>query len=71
MGGKLFEINTGAIARGWRTQPYPRREMIGYILGHGGRLILSSDSHSAETLCFDFPKYQRLYPAVTGYTDSL
>lgn len=55
-----FEINTGAITRGWRTTAYPNDEMIDYIIAHGGRLILSSDSHSDKTLCFGFENYERL-----------
>ena len=62
--GRPFEINTGAMSRGWRTQAYPRREMIGYILEHGGRLILSSDSHRPDTLCFAFDRYEREYPGL-------
>ena len=64
--GRLFEINTGAVSRGWRTTAYPRPEMIGYILDHGGRLILSSDSHSPDTLCFGFSGFEKAYPALHG-----
>ena len=52
--GRPFEINTGAVSRGWRSVPYPRSEMMDYIAGRGGRFILSSDAHSAEDLCFGF-----------------
>ena len=48
--GRVFEINTGAISRGWRTDAYPATEIRQYILEHGGRMILSSDSHSTETV---------------------
>ena len=58
--GVPFEINTGAISRGWRTQAYPTREMISYICDHGGRLLLSSDSHSDRTLCLGFEAYENL-----------
>lgn len=54
--GKPFEINTGAISRGYRTDPYPSREMAEYIRDKGGKFILSSDSHSADTLCFVFDR---------------
>ena len=40
--------------------------MIGYILDHGGRLILSSDSHSPDTLCFGFSGFEKAYPALHG-----
>ena len=56
--GKPFEINTGAISRGYRTSPYPSREMIDYIRQRGGTFLLSSDSHRADTLCYDFSRLQ-------------
>lgn len=57
---RLFEINTGAISRGWRSEPYPSREMISYIAKRGGSFLLSSDSHSKETLAFQFDKWEHL-----------
>lgn len=53
-----FEINTGAISRGYRTQPYPDEVMIAYIKAKGGRLILSSDAHSKENIAYIFEKYE-------------
>lgn len=58
--GKPFEINTGAISRGYRTTPYPSLDLINYIKEKGGKLILSSDSHSAENICFQFDKWEKL-----------
>lgn len=55
--GKVFEINTGAISRGWQDTPYPAPNLMEYIREHGGKFILSSDSHSTQTLCFEFAKY--------------
>ena len=43
--GKYFEINTGAISRGYKSAPYPASPIIDYIKERGGRFILSSDSH--------------------------
>ena len=56
--GKPFEINTGAMSRGWRTQAYPNAQMIDYIRARGGRLLLSSDSHSAKTIRHAFARYE-------------
>ena len=53
-----FEINTGVIARGYRSQPYPSQEIIKYIRAHGGRLVLSSDAHSSEHIAYGFDRYQ-------------
>lgn len=52
--GKPFEINTGAISRGYKTAPYPSKPIRDYIKSCGGSFILSSDSHSKDTLCFGF-----------------
>lgn len=55
--GKPFEINTGAISRGYRTAPYPSDAIKNYISENGGRFILSSDAHSTDTIAYDFEKY--------------
>lgn len=46
----LFEINTGATARGATKTPYPSSFILKYICQKGGRVILGSDSHSPDTL---------------------
>lgn len=56
--GVPFEINTGAISRGYASRPYPSEEQIKYIAGKGGGFIMSSDCHSAENLCFEFCKWR-------------
>ena len=55
--GIPFEINTGAIARGYRTAPYPHIVIMDYIRAHGGSFILSSDAHTPDKLCWDFEKW--------------
>ena len=57
-----FEVNTGAISRGYRTEPYPSREIIAYLAKKGGKFILSSDSHSADTIGYGFAAARRLVP---------
>ena len=52
--GRPFEINTGAISRGWKTDAYPSKAMRKYIKEHGGSFILSSDSHKKETIMYAF-----------------
>ena len=52
--GKPFEINTGAISRGYRTDAYPSKAMRAYIKARGGKFILSSDSHRKDTLMYAF-----------------
>ena len=55
--GKPFEVNTGAISRGYRTQPYPAPEIRKYILERGGELLMSSDAHSKDRIAFQFEKF--------------
>ena len=61
--GKPFEINTGAISRGYRTEPYPSREIREYLRDHGAKLFLTGDSHAADTLMYrfgDFREYENV-----------
>ncbi|MCI8526189.1 MAG: histidinol-phosphatase [Oscillospiraceae bacterium] len=52
----IFEINTGAMSRGYRTAPYPSRRFLEAIRAFGGAVQLSSDCHSAGTLSAYFPE---------------
>ncbi len=56
--GKPFEVNTGAISRGYRTTPYPVKEIRDYIREHGGKLIMSSDAHAKENIAFRFDEWE-------------
>lgn len=51
----LFEMNTGAISRGWRSTPYPAPFLLKHLAQKKGRVILNSDAHSRENLlcCFE------------------
>ena len=53
-----FEVNTGAISRGYRTSPYPSHAQLLEIKKAGGRVLLSGDAHAPNTLCFEFPKWE-------------
>lgn len=55
--GKIFEINTGAISRGYRTEPYPALPILQYIRQQGGKVMLNGDTHSAQTLCYQFDQW--------------
>ena len=53
--GKIFEVNTGAISRGYRTTPYPSARWLSLLRGMGGRVTVSADAHhtSGVTCAFD------------------
>ena len=55
-----FEINSGAISRGYQDKPYPAKQIADYIKQKGGKLILSSDSHSKENVAFEYDKWKYL-----------
>ena len=47
---KPFEINTGAITRGYRTSPYPSETLLRYLLVKGGKIVITGDCHSKDHL---------------------
>ncbi|MDD3394309.1 MAG: histidinol-phosphatase [Anaerotignum sp.] len=55
-----FEINTGAIYRGLRSEAYPSVEFLKEINKRGGKIILSSDSHDCISLGYRFEKVARM-----------
>ncbi len=48
----VFEINTGAMARGVRTTPYPYPDILNRIRERGGRIMFNSDCHHKEKLLY-------------------
>lgn len=57
---KIFEVNTGAISRGWRTVPYPSRQLLRELLSRRARVLVTSDAHSADAVACAFPETERL-----------
>lgn len=58
--GKIFEVNTGAIARGYRTTPYPARELLCALREMGGRVTLSADAHLASDIACAYELAERI-----------
>lgn len=46
----VFEINTGAISRGYRSEPYPERWIAERLKRAGKKLVINSDAHAKEWL---------------------
>ncbi len=57
----VFEINTGAIARGYRTQPYPAAWIQNELHARGKRLLWSSDCHDKKDMLFGFDARKEPY----------
>ena len=66
--GKIFEINTGAISRGYRSTPYPAPELLRHLNAIGGRITVSSDAHSAAAICCAFDKAEAVAQSC-GFTE--
>jgi histidinol-phosphatase (PHP family) len=61
---RLFEVNTGAMYRAGRTEPYPEPWLLRELLERGGEVILSSDAHAAEAVAYKFPEMEELLRSV-------
>ena len=48
----IFEVNTGAIHRKYRTTPYPSKFILDRIKSLGKPVVVTPDSHSADTVDF-------------------
>lgn len=66
----IFEINTGAISRGYRTTPYPNPCFLRRIREKGGRVAVTSDSHSAASLLCAYDQAFHL-AADCGFTSTV
>ena len=59
-----FEINTGAIYRGYQTRPYPSVPILEYIGKKGGKVILSGDAHHVDGICYKFDECRKLVETI-------
>ncbi|MBR4172043.1 MAG: histidinol-phosphatase [Kiritimatiellae bacterium] len=58
--GKIVEVNTGAISRGWMDDAYPSAEFRTLLRERGVRFILSSDAHAADQIDCAFERFEPL-----------
>ena len=56
----LFEVNTGAMYRAGKKEPYPAEFILKYLNSKGGKITLTSDCHCTEAIDFAFEQ-------VTGF----
>ena len=66
--GIICEINTGAMSRGFLTLPYPSEYFLTLLHEQNVPIMLSSDSHAAETLDCAFEQATALAKKI-GYTE--
>ncbi|MBQ8392857.1 MAG: histidinol-phosphatase HisJ family protein [Clostridia bacterium] len=68
----IFEVNTGAISRGYRTESYPENFLLKIIGDSGKKLVINSDTHSTSTIDFGLEsEAKRLDELGYGYITSL
>lgn len=58
--GVPFEINTGAISRGYREEPYPSEILLKELKAMGGKIMINSDSHSVNGIGFQREEAKKL-----------
>ena len=65
--GKIFELNSGAISRGYRTRPYPSELLLCRLRELNGKILLSSDAHSPAGIGFFFKEMLEIAEKI-GFT---
>ena len=65
---KFFEVNTGAISRGYRSTPYPDPYIIKEMKRLGFKAVISSDCHDRNFLDCGYEEAKRLLREA-GFTE--
>ncbi len=52
----LFEVNTGAMYRCGKKQPYPAPFLLRHLYERGAKVIVTADAHTTDALDFAFDK---------------
>lgn len=65
---KFFEVNTGAVARGYRTAPYPAPFILEELKRLGFCAVIASDCHDKNFLDFGYEDAKRVLKEA-GFTE--
>ncbi len=57
---RIFEVNTGAMSRGYRSTPYPAAFILRHLLERKAPIIITSDTHSRNTICYAFDETEAM-----------
>jgi len=63
----IMEVNTGAMARGYTTEPYPSPWILEKAAELGIPIMLNADAHKPEWIDYGFPEVERIIRD-SGYT---
>ena len=56
----VFEVNTGAMARGLKDYPYPSVWILKELKKYGAKVVITSDCHDKDKLDFAFLKTEKM-----------
>jgi histidinol-phosphatase (PHP family) len=68
--GLVVEVNTGAMAKGWRTTPYPGPALLKRLKERNAPIMLNSDCHDRNFLTHGFAQSIELLKAM-GFDHTL
>lgn len=68
--GMVVELNTGAIARGYRVTPYPIPALLRHLLDIGGQVIVTADCHDRRKLACWYDSAEALLREL-GFTHTM
>jgi len=66
----LLEINTGAVARGYRKTPYPALFLLKEWRAMGGQIIVTADAHTAAGVLYGYDQAIELAKSA-GFEESV
>ena len=64
---KIFEVNTGAMYRCGKSEPYPSKHLMIELKKRGGEVIITSDCHDGKSICYAFDEMRELLKSC-GFT---
>ena len=68
--GLVFEVNSGAISRGYRKTPYPAPFILQYLLEKKAPVVVTSDCHDARYLDCHYEEIAELLRSI-GFKSTL
>ncbi|MBP3634550.1 MAG: histidinol-phosphatase HisJ family protein [Oscillospiraceae bacterium] len=66
----VIEVNTGAMARGYKSIPYPAPAILKRVKEKGGQVMVNSDCHDANNLIFGYDTARELLLSC-GFTSAV
>ncbi len=60
---RIFEVNSGAISRGYRKTPYPQKWILEELCKRRAKITLSADAHHRDNILFGYEEMLELVKA--------